>query len=370
MNESDAGGTRSPWRCARCKREIDGPSDIDVALGVSALCLECVAHGPGAEPVVRCARCGNKIVAADGSVSSLAGEPICSSCEKAAATDPPGPLGGRSSQSSPPPVREDADPSGDWRCPRCGARAAPSRAGGADPPECAACGEQKPSVPTRGGAAEGTTKGRSDVASPGRPRAGPLNRPRSVATAAVTVRSFGVSPASAVAPRTPAYRSPVVLAALLLLAVALVTRRGLREASAEVLPVDALEGRIVRSRAVTPGDREPAPVSQDPLPAEVVTNEAGFATVVAGPGPVETLRMMCDDPQFAGWLHPVAIVPTAPPGPGVWIGVVQYFDGGIRHASVPIRRDAVDGRWKIGDGQGPIALGDPPPEYDGQAPPP
>lgn len=158
----------------------------------------------------------------------------------------------------------------------------------------------------------------------------------------------------------PRERSEGLRPFLMVLMVIAITTWILLRPQAETVAVgtESLSGRLaaaalpVRQRAST-----------EITPARPMTTEridaTGQLVEVTGPDPRNVLMAYCD--AGAGTRTAIEILPAVPPNPGLRYGLFHSLAHGENSQRViPIRKDAVTGRWVTGNGRAPIVSMAPP----------
>jgi len=102
--------------------------------------------------------------------------------------------------------------------------------------------------------------------------------------------------------------------------------------------------------------QEPESTGIAPAPDHDVTTEridpTGQLVEVTGPDPRNVLIAYCE--AGGGTRRAIEILPAVPPNPGLRYGLFQSLAHENSQRIIPIRKDAVTGRWVAGNGRAPI----------------
>lgn len=132
------------------------------------------------------------------------------------------------------------------------------------------------------------------------------------------------------------------------------------QAETAAVGASGLSRRLATAAAPLP---EPAP-SASATPDSDRTNEridaTGQLVEVTGPDPRNVLMAYCE--AGAGTRQAIEILPAVPPNPGLRYGLFYSLSHGetAQQRVIPIRKDAVTGRWVAGNGRSPIVSMAPP----------
>jgi hypothetical protein len=105
--------------------------------------------------------------------------------------------------------------------------------------------------------------------------------------------------------------------------------------------------------------RRALPSDPPAAPKELVafqTGPEGRVTEITGPDPKTVLLRLCQHPQFAETLSPIALAPAFPPSTGARLGLIRDVADPERPRCVAIHRDSRSGRWSAGNGLEPLEI--------------